>query len=68
MKKMTIYLHSKIQIAAVDPQVFGGFLEHMGRAVYEDIFEPGSIHAGIEPNTLIEPESPIHANRFCIAG
>lgn len=26
----------------IDPKVFGGFLEHMGRAIYEGIYEPGS--------------------------
>ncbi|MCH8882831.1 MAG: TonB family protein [SAR324 cluster bacterium] len=29
----------------VDPRVFGGFLEHMGRCVYEGVFEPASAHA-----------------------
>ena len=29
----------------VDPRVFGGFLEHMGRAVYEGVFDPSSPHA-----------------------
>ena len=29
----------------VDPRVFGGFLEHMGRAIYEGVFDPSSPHA-----------------------
>jgi len=32
-------------VADVDPRVFGGLLEHMGRCVYEGVFEPGSRHA-----------------------
>lgn len=28
-------------IAAVDERLFGGFLEHIGRAVYEGVYEPG---------------------------
>ena len=28
-------------IAEVDPRVFGSFVEHMGRAVYGGIYEPG---------------------------
>jgi alpha-N-arabinofuranosidase len=32
-------------IAPVDPRLFGGFLEHMGRAVYEGVFDPSSRHA-----------------------
>ena len=30
------------QIGLVDPRIFGGFLEHIGRAVYEGVFDPGS--------------------------
>ena len=29
-------------IGAIDPKLFGGFLEHMGRAIYEGIYEPDS--------------------------
>jgi len=32
-------------VGPVDPRVFGGFLEHMGRAVYEGVFDPSSPHA-----------------------
>ena len=45
MQKTTIHLHTKFQIAPVDPRIFGGFLEHMGRAVYEGIYDPRSAHA-----------------------
>ena len=31
--------------ADLDPKVFGAFLEHLGRAVYEGVYEPGSPHA-----------------------
>ncbi len=41
----TVHLHSRHQVGAVDPRVFGGFLEHIGRAVYEGVYEPGSRHA-----------------------
>ena len=29
----------------VDPRIFGGFLEHLGRAVYQGVYEPDSKHA-----------------------
>jgi len=29
-------------LAKLDPRVFGSFLEHLGRAVYEGVYEPGS--------------------------
>ena len=30
-----------LQVAAVDPRIFGSFIEHLGRAVYDGIFQPG---------------------------
>jgi alpha-N-arabinofuranosidase len=48
MRTTTIHLHTAFQIAAVDPRVFGGFLEHMGRAVYEGVYDPNSKHADDE--------------------
>lgn len=45
MRPTTLYGHTKFQIAPVDPRIFGGFLEHMGRAVYEGVYEPDSPHA-----------------------
>jgi alpha-N-arabinofuranosidase len=29
-------------LGGIDPRLFGGFIEHMGRAIYEGIYEPGS--------------------------
>ena len=40
METTTITLHTRFQIAQVDPRIFGGFLEHMGRAVYEGVYDP----------------------------
>ncbi|MEO5367719.1 MAG: hypothetical protein H7831_15445 [Magnetococcus sp. WYHC-3] len=48
MQPTTITLHSEFQIARVDPRIFGGFLEHMGRAVYEGVYDPASVHADKE--------------------
>jgi alpha-N-arabinofuranosidase len=45
MRDTTIHLHSSFQIGQVDPRIFGGFLEHMGRAVYEGVYDPKSAHA-----------------------
>jgi alpha-N-arabinofuranosidase len=45
MKHTTVTLHSRFQVGRVDPRIFGGFLEHMGRAVYEGVYEPDSPHA-----------------------
>jgi len=45
MHQSTLKLHAAFSLGPVDPRVFGGFLEHMGRAVYGGVFEPGSRHA-----------------------
>jgi alpha-N-arabinofuranosidase len=46
MNKTTISLHTKFQIGSVDPRIFGGFLEHMGRAVYQGVYDPDNSTAG----------------------
>ena len=45
MSNTTIRFHSRFHRGPVDPRVFGGFLEHMGRAVYEGVYQPDSAHA-----------------------
>lgn len=45
MTTTTLYLHSRFHAGAVDSRIFGGFLEHIGRAVYEGVYQPGSGHA-----------------------
>ena len=37
-----IYLDSRRTIGPVERNVFGSFLEHLGRAIYEGVYEPGS--------------------------
>lgn len=40
-----LHTHPAQPIGRVDPRIFGGFIEHMGRCVYEGIFDPKSAHA-----------------------
>ena len=40
-----ISLHPDFEIGQVDERIFGGFMEHMGRCVYEGVYQPGSRHA-----------------------
>jgi alpha-N-arabinofuranosidase len=42
MDQTRIALHPDYQIAPVDPRIFGGFLEHLGRAVYQGVYQPDS--------------------------
>ncbi len=43
--KAQIYIDSNRPISSISPLVFSGFLEHMGRAIYEGIYDPASPHA-----------------------
>lgn len=45
METTKVGLHTRYAVGPVDPRVFGGFLEHMGRAVYEGVYDPQSAHA-----------------------
>jgi len=45
MKSSTLHLHTKFLVAPVDPRLFGGFLEHMGRAIYQGVYDPECAHA-----------------------
>jgi len=45
METTTITLHTGYRIGTVDPRIFGGFLEHLGRAVYEGVYDPQSAQA-----------------------
>jgi len=40
MIKAKVTVHPLYVIDRVDPRIFGGFIEHVGRAIYEGIYEP----------------------------
>jgi alpha-L-arabinofuranosidase len=42
MQHATLSLDTHFSAGIIDRRIFGGFLEHMGRAVYEGIFDPGN--------------------------
>ena len=43
--KAKVYLDTNRVISPISPLIFSGFAEHMGRAIYEGIYEPASPHA-----------------------
>lgn len=43
--KASIWIDRNQPIGRVDPRVFGSFVEHLGRAVYGGIYEPGHANA-----------------------
>src|SRR5512134_354641 len=40
--KAQVFLDTNRTIAPISPLLFGGFVEHMGRCVYEGIYDPNS--------------------------
>ena len=40
-----LLLHSRFTVDEVSPLIFGGFLEQMGRSIYEGVYDPASRHA-----------------------
>ena len=41
----SIYIDTKRTISDISPLLFSGFAEHMGRCIYEGIYDPASPHA-----------------------
>jgi len=41
LKKATMVLDKEYKVSAVDKRIYGSFIEHLGRAVYGGIYEPG---------------------------
>ncbi len=46
--KATLTLTPSRKISDIDPRLFGSFIEHLGRAVYTGIYEPGHPSAGAD--------------------
>ena len=56
MKKAVIRTDKYFITGKVDKRIFGSFIEHLGRAVYEGIYQPGHPTAdekGFRRDTLI---------------
>ena len=39
--KVRATLHRDFEIAEIDDRLYSAFIEHMGRAIYSGIYEPG---------------------------
>ncbi|MGN0251115.1 MAG: alpha-N-arabinofuranosidase [Oliverpabstia sp.] len=48
MKKAELIVDRHFLVSEVDKRIFGSFIEHLGRAVYEGIYQPGSPFADEE--------------------
>ena len=45
MSKASVSLDTNRVIGQISPLLFSGFAEHMGRCIYQGIYEPASVHA-----------------------
>ncbi len=45
MKKAKLFTNKNLEISTIDERIYGSFIEHMGRAVYTGIYEPGHVTA-----------------------
>ena len=48
MKQAQVILDKDYVIGRIDPRIYGSFIEHLGRAVYNGIYEPGHPTANAE--------------------
>ncbi|MDR3373714.1 MAG: alpha-N-arabinofuranosidase [Ancalomicrobiaceae bacterium] len=39
--RATVTAHARFVVSEIDPRLYGSFIEHLGRAVYTGIYEPG---------------------------
>ena len=46
--KARISVHRDFKIADIDDRIYSAFLEHLGRAIYAGIYEPGPSDRGQE--------------------
>ncbi len=55
MKQAKVIIDRDFQVSRIDRRIYGSFIEHLGRAVYEGIYQPGSPFAdeqGFRRDTL----------------
>ncbi|MCY3819857.1 MAG: alpha-N-arabinofuranosidase [Gammaproteobacteria bacterium] len=45
MDLTSVTLDRRFAVGAVSPFIYGGFLEHMGRSIYQGVYDPESAHA-----------------------
>ena len=48
MKQARVIIDKDFQVSPIDRRIYGAFLEHLGRAIYEGIYQPGSPFADEE--------------------
>ena len=55
MKQAKLIVDKDFQVSRIDRRIYGSFIEHLGRAVYEGLYQPNSPFAdeeGFRKDTL----------------
>ena len=42
MKQAKMIIDKAFKVSEVDKRIYGSFIEHLGRAVYDGIYQPGN--------------------------
>jgi len=42
MKKARMTVDKEYKIAEIDKRIYGSFVEHLGRAIYDGLYQPGN--------------------------
>jgi alpha-N-arabinofuranosidase len=51
MSSLAIHIDPARAIDKVDPRIYSGFTEHMGRCIYGGIYDPNNEHGLSDPST-----------------
>ena len=51
-------VHRDIDVARIDNRLYSAFIEHMGRAIYSGIYEPGHPEADAQAQAQLEAWFP----------
>ena len=64
MKQAKITIDKDFQVGSIDRRIYGSFIEHLGRAVYGGIYEPGHETADEEHYNKLHPEKMSYKTRI----
>ena len=67
MKKAEIIIDKYFLTGKVDKRIFGSFIEHLGRAVYEGIYQEGR-RAAATRNSGTRATTPVRISASSISG
>ena len=66
-RRAKMVLDKEFQIAPIDKRIYGSFIEHLGRAVYEGIYQPGHPAADENGFAVEDFDLPVNLMLGCTA-